>query len=181
MNIYISLLRGINVSGKNLIKMEALLKMYNSLGFSNVKTYLQSGNVIFSTTKSDSRRLTKEISDQIKIDFNLDVPVLVLTIDTLQRIIDNNPFLKDPNKEPEFLHVTFLSSPPGEYDTKTFEEKKSGGEEIVISTEAVYLYCPHGYGNTKLTNTFLEKKLKTGATTRNWKTTNKLLSIAKEP
>jgi uncharacterized protein (DUF1697 family) len=86
--------------------------------------------------------------------------------------------VKDSDKNHTFLHVTFLSSKPNIYYYKQIEDKKLGGEEIFFSDQAVYLYCPNGYGRTKLNNNFLEAKLKVGATTRNWKTTNELLKIA---
>jgi uncharacterized protein (DUF1697 family) len=178
MATYISILRGINVSGRNIIKMDALRKMYESLGFSGVTTYVQSGNVVFSGRDVETEKLETKITQQIKKDFGFDVPVIVLTTDMLQQIIDNNPFSKDQSKEPTFLHVTFLSSKRKAYDFKVIEEKKQNGEDIAITEQAVYLYCPNGYGNTKLHNTFLETKLKVNATTRNWKTTNELLKIA---
>ncbi|HEY6976364.1 MAG TPA: DUF1697 domain-containing protein [Chitinophagaceae bacterium] len=179
MTTYISILRGINVSGQKLIKMDALRKSYEKLGFHNVSTYVQSGNVIFMGKDGfELNKLGQKISRQIEKDFGFDVPVIVLSIDKLKQIIDNNPFLKDPGKEQTFLHVTFLSSKPDKYDYKTIEEKKQNGEEVFFADNAVYLYCPNGYGNTKLSNSFLETKLKVGATTRNWKTTNELLKMA---
>ena len=178
MKYFISILRGINVSGQKLIKMEALQKLYETLGFHNITTYVQSGNVIFASNEIDFRELEQKISRQIENDFGFDVPVIVLTIDKLKDVIENNPFLKDPNKDHSFLHVTFLSSPADNYDLKTIEDKKQSGEEIFFSDNAVYLYCPNGYGKTKLTNNLLEAKLKVAATTRNWKTANKLLSLA---
>ena len=179
MVIFVSILRGINVSGHNLISMDALRKMYKDLGFSNITTYVQSGNVVFTSTNTDPEKLEKKIAQQLKNSFGFDVPVIVLTIDKLQRIIDNNPFSKDLSKDQVFLHVTFFSSKPDMQQVSTIEEKKPAGEEIAVTEHAVYLYCPNGYGNTKLSNTFLEAKLKVEATTRNWKTTNKLLEIAK--
>ncbi|MCK9403428.1 MAG: DUF1697 domain-containing protein [Chitinophagaceae bacterium] len=180
MTTYISIVRGINVSGQKLIKMDALRKSYENLGFHDVTTYVQSGNVIFAGNDIELNNLEQKISRQIEKDFGFEVPVIVLTIDKLKQVIDNNPFLKDPNKDQTFLHVTFLSSKPEHYDHKTIEDKKQNGEEIFFSDNAVYLYCPNGYGRTKLTNNFLEAKLKVGATTRNWKTTNELLKIAKQ-
>lgn len=177
MQTYISLLRGINVSGKNLIKMDALKKSYENLGFHNVTTYVQSGNVVFSANDENVEALEQKIKRQVELDYELEVPVLVLTLEKLKQIIDNNPF-KD--KEVPFLHVTFLSSKPEIIDFKVIEEKKQNGEEIYFSENAIYLYCPNGYGKTKLTNNFLETKLKVIATTRNWKTTNELLKIAKQ-
>lgn len=178
MTTYISILRGINVSGKRLIKMDALRNLFESLGFQNIITYVQSGNVIFTSKESNAHNLELKISQQIEKNFGFDVPVIVLTIDHLKKIIEHNPFSNDSNKDPVFLHVTFLSSQPGHYDLKTIEDKKLNDEEILISNDAVYLYCPNGYGRTKLTNNFIEAKLKTGATTRNWKTTNELLRLA---
>lgn len=178
MKTYISILRGINVSGHKLIKMDALRNLYENMGFSNVTTYVQSGNVIFRGEDIELKILEKQISQQIEKEFGFQVPVIVLSIEKLQQIIDNNPFAEDKNKDQSFFHVTFLSSRPDKYDTNTIEDKKQNEEEISFSDNAVYLYCPNGYGRTKLTNNFLEAKLKVGATTRNWKTTQELLKIA---
>jgi uncharacterized protein (DUF1697 family) len=180
MTIYISILRGINVSGQKLIKMDALQRLYESLGFHSITTYVQSGNVVFAGNKAQPEELAQTITLQIEKDFGFNVPVIVLTIDTLKQIIDNNTFLKDSDKDTAFLHVTFLSSKPQNADFNAIEEKKLNGEEIFFSDNAIYLYCPNGYGKTKLTNGFLETKLKVEATTRNWKTTNELLRIAQE-
>lgn len=180
MMVYISILRGINVSGHKLIKMDALRKLYENLGFHSITTYVQSGNVVFSAADTDPKKLEEKISLQIEKDFGFDVPIIVLTISKLRQIIDDNPFLKDPNKNEAFLHVTFLSSKSEYTDFETIEGKKQSGEEIVFSEHAVYLYCPNGYGKTKLTNSFLEPKLKVVATTRNWKTTKELLKIAEQ-
>ena len=180
MTTYISMLRGINVSGHNLIKMDALRKLYENLGFKNVTTYVQSGNVVFTGNDIDVYELGQRISQQIEKDFRYEVPVIVLTLSKLKQIIDNNPFLKDLSKDIAYLHVTFLSSQPDHYDHKIIESKKQNEEEISFSDNAVYLYCPNGYGRTKLDNNFLEAKLKVGATTRNWKTTTELLRIAQE-
>ena len=180
MTTYISILRGINVSGQKLIKMDALRKMYENLGFQSVKTYVQSGNVIFKSKDFKIAGLEQTISRQIKKDFGFDVPVIVLTIDKLKKIIENSPFSKDLSKDASFLHVTFLSSKPKSFEREVIETKRSNKEEISFSDDAVYLYCPDGYGISKLSNNFLETKLKVGATTRNWKTTNELLKIAQE-
>ncbi|MDP4278021.1 MAG: DUF1697 domain-containing protein [Bacteroidota bacterium] len=181
MTTYISILRGINVSGQNLIKMDALQKLYENLGFHNVTTYVQSGNVVFKGDDFELNSLEQRISRQIEKDFGFDVPVIVLTVDKLKQIIDNNPFQNDLKKEHSYLHVTFLSSNPDHYAKKTIESKKQDEEEISFSENAIYLYCPRGYGKTKLTNNFLEAKLKVVATTRNWKTTNELFKIAQQP
>lgn len=181
MTTYISLLRGINVGGQKLIKMDALRKLYEKLGFHNITTYLQSGNVVFTGKKTKSVELSQAIIRQMRNDLSLDVPVIVLTVDNLKQIIDSNPFLKQGDKEPTFLYVTFLFSKPQKFDVSLIEAKKMSGEEISISDNAIYLYCPHGYGKTKLNNKFFEAKLKVIATTRNWETIQELFKIAQEP
>ena len=160
--------------------MDALRKLYVKLGFQNVTTYVQSGNVIFTDNDIDFKKLEQEISRQIEKDFGFDVPVIVLTIDKLKQITENNPFLNDPDKDKSFLYVTFLSSKPDLYDYKQIEDKIQNGEEIFFSDQAVYMYCPKEYGRTKLNNNFLEAKLKVRATTRNWRTTNELLKLAQQ-
>jgi len=178
MKTYICLLRGINVSGKNIIKMDALKQMFESLGATNVKTYIQSGNVVFQYKDEKPVALETLITSRILADFGFDVPVQVLSSEKLKRIVENNPFLKDSSKDEAFLHLTFLSEPPQKIDQEILFSKKTGNEEIVITDAVAYLYCPHGYGGTKLNNNFLENKLKVQATTRNWKTTLKLLEMA---
>ncbi|MFN8414730.1 MAG: DUF1697 domain-containing protein [Cytophagaceae bacterium] len=180
MATYISILRGINVSGKNIIKMETLRNMYESLGFKNCVTYIQSGNVVFESKKTTPEKLVSAISSAIEKEFGFEVPVLVLTVETLQEIINQNPFVKDKKKDVKFFHVTFLAELSGVKEYDSILDKGQAGEEIAITSKAVYLYCPKGYGNTKWTNTFLESKLKVKATTRNWKTTLELLKMAGE-
>lgn len=178
MEIYISILRGINVSGQKSIKMADLKAMYEKLGFSNVKTYVQSGNVIFQSKEEKTEILELKINGQIKAEFGFEVPVIVMNINQLKTIIESNPLKNVPEKEEKFLHITFLSSVPEIINEESIFSKRAGEEEIVISSNAVYLYCPHGYGTSKLTNSYFEKKLNVTATTRNWKTANELLKLA---
>ncbi len=180
MTTYISILRGINVSGKKLVKMDALSKMYESIGFKNIKTYVQSGNVVFASEENDLKKLEKIISSQIETEFGFNVPVIVFDTKTLETIIENNPFSKDSSKESVFMHVTFLAESPKEFDKEVITSKKQPDEEIAFAQNAVYLYCPNGYARTKLNNNYIESKLKVNATTRNWKTTNELLKLAVE-
>ena len=177
MTTYISILRGINVSGQKIIKMDALKRMYEKLNFENVQTYVQSGNVIFSVKETDTKEIEKIISSQIEKEFGFDVPVIVLSAKTLGTIIENNPFTNDNSKEPQFFHVTFLADSLIEFDKEKIVEKKHASEKIAFTPNAVYLYCPNGYGRTKLNNNFLENKLKVPTTTRNWKTTRELLKL----
>jgi len=118
------------------------------------------------------------ISHQIKSDFGFEVPVLVLHATELREIVEKNPFTSDQNRDFRSIYITFLSSKPDQIDPEILHHKKVIGEELSLTEKAVYLYCPNGYGKTKLTNIFIENKLRVRATTRNWKTTNELLLIA---
>ena len=176
---YISILRGINVSGHNIIKMDQLKKLISSLGFENVQTYIQSGNIIYQTKQSATLRLSERIKKEIHKVFGFDVPVQTLTIDILESIIQNNPFTKQ-SIDTAFLHITFLSAIPDAAKIEILKSIDTKNDCFEIIEQTMYLYCPNGYGNTKLTNTFVENKLKVGATTRNWKTSNELLNLAKK-
>jgi uncharacterized protein (DUF1697 family) len=180
MNTYIAILRGINVSGHHIIKMDTIKALFMRLGFRQVKTYVQSGNIVFSGNEENTVALANKISAGIKKEFGYEVPVIVMEKKTLGQIISDNPFSKDPDKDKAYIGVSFLASKPENPDTDAIEAKKQGEEEVAFSDKAVYLYCPHGYGKSKLTNNLIEAKLKVGATTRNWKTTLKLLELAEE-
>src|SRR5690606_14826179 len=108
----------------------------------------------------------------------LKVPVIIWTIEELKQYIEDNPLIK--NRDEAFLYFTFLAEKPIDYKKEQIRDKKAENEEIEISERIVYLYCPNGYGKTKLTNTFLENTLKVTATTRNFRTTNELLKIAEQ-
>lgn len=178
MNKYISILRGINVSGSKMIKMEALRKLYEDLKFKNVKTYIQSGNVVFEDKAANSKVLEQRIKKKILDVFGFDVPVMVKETSELIVVLKNNPFVNKRNEDVTKLHVTFLSDEPDETLLAKIREKQYDPDEYIISGTAIYLFCPNGYGNTKLNNNFFENKLKVTATTRNWKTVNELVSLA---
>ncbi len=177
MQTYISILRGINVSGHRLIKMDALKKMFEKMGFENVTTYLQSGNVVFQCKEKSCKQLELLISGKIKDTFDFEVPVIVKTEQDLATIHKNNPFINLQNKDIQYLHVTFISDRP----TKDSIENICGDfgkDEFIFLENVIYLFCPTGYGNSKLTNNYFENKLKLTATTRNWKTVSALSGIA---
>jgi uncharacterized protein (DUF1697 family) len=180
MKTYLAILRGINVSGKNVIKMLELKALFESLKFSNVKTYIQSGNVCFKAKAQKNQSIVSVISDAIKKQFNFDVPVIVFEADYLQNIIKENPFLNTKTIDETHLHITFFNSKPDIQLVNDLSLEIYKPDLAVWGDNAVYLYCPKGYGNTKLNNSFFEKKLKCIATTRNWKTVNVLLNMAKE-
>ncbi|MBI3259416.1 MAG: DUF1697 domain-containing protein [Ignavibacteriae bacterium] len=179
MQTYITVLRGINVSGQKLIKMDALRSALETLGLNKVTTYIQSGNIVFQKDESNCASLESMIHSVIADKFGFDVKVLVLTKEYLHSIADNNPFVNDRNEDIAFLHTTFLSEQPSDVLFEKLRTVDYGTGEFLLGDKAVYLFCTKGYGNTKLSNTFFESKLKVTATTRNWRTVNELLGIAK--
>lgn len=177
---YICILRGINVSGQKIIKMEALKELCIALHFQNIQTYIQSGNIVFQTKKTASEELEKEISKGIATKFGFDVPVILIELTEWEDILSANPFLKDETKDNTYFHISFLSKNPSHEDFTKIEAVRYAPDEFYLVGRAIYLYCPNGYGNSKLTNNFFEHKLNLVATTRNWKTSNELLRIAKK-
>jgi uncharacterized protein (DUF1697 family) len=178
MNTYISFLRGINVGGHAKIKMKELSELYESFGFKNVKTYVQSGNVVFDSA-GESDKISKKIETGIQKQFGLDVKVMVRTPEEIKRIIKNNPFLKRKAIDIVRLHVIFLSEKPEPALIKDLKVNKKESEEFIISGSEIYLYFPEGMGTAKLQPGILEKKLNVAATARNWNTVNALAEMAK--
>ena len=175
---YISMLRGINISGHKLIKMEELRALYESLGFENVRSYIQSGNVIFECPDSDVSELEMKIENEIEETFGFPVNVTIRTKKEFQEVIENNPFYGETRREDiKKLHVTFLSDTPTASSLQEIEGSTYGPDQMVIAGKEIYVFCPDGYGRTKFTNNFFEKKLKLSATSRIWKTVNRLYDM----
>jgi uncharacterized protein (DUF1697 family) len=179
MSNYIAMLRGINVSGHCIIKMERLRASFAALGFSNVKTYIQSGNVVFEAAKDSTVSVSEKIQQMILRDFGFSVPVFLRTSKEMEEIIECNPLLKTPSIDQAKLHVTFLSDEPPKTAPASLQAMAAKSEQFRVVGREIYLYCPNGYGITKLSNTAIEKKLSVGATTRNWKTVNTLLAMTR--
>ena len=176
---YIGMLRGVNVGAHRRIKMEDLRMMGSRLGFQNVQTYVQSGNIVFQTATSERPTpLSKRITGAILHDFGFQVPVIIRTSEEMGRVITGNPFLKEKDIELSKLHVTFLSERPRAGSLKKLETISMGPDRFYPGSNEIYLYCPGGYGVTKLSNAAIEKTLSVEATTRNWKTTNTLFEMA---
>jgi len=179
----IALLRGINVSGQRMIKMKDLQGLMEALNLRNVRTYLQSGNVIFDDPGSSPNNLGKEIEEMILDRLNLVVPVILRSGDEIMQISGVNPFLSGRNEDITKLCVTFLSEEPSPVSIEKLHAAKakiSSGDEFVLMKKEIYLFCPGGFGNTKFSNGFLENKLMVTATTRNWKTISELAAMARQ-
>lgn len=177
MKTYIALLRGINVSGQKIIKMELLRKALAELEFANVSTYIQSGNILFQSPLSDAKKIEKQIHDLIEKHFGFDVPVIVVTPDALRSVIDKNPYAHENIAEPQ-PYVAFLSAVPTEENVAVLSAMDFQDDRFQTIGKTMYLHYADGAGTTKLSNAVIEKKLNLVSTARNWKTVKKLIELA---
>lgn len=176
---YVALFRGVNV-GSVTVRMDALRSAFEALGLVRVRTYVQSGNVVFETAKRPALALGRAIERRVLRDFGHAVPVFLKTESQMAAVVRGNPFLKEKSIDPSKLHVTFLSGRPGNKAAGLLEGLVAESERFFIAREEVYLYCPDGYGRSKLANNALERKLSLVATTRNWRTVTTLLEMVRE-
>jgi uncharacterized protein (DUF1697 family) len=176
--VFVVMLRGVNVSGHNRLPMADFAAALSELGFGGVTTYVQSGNAVFSG-RGQPPTVAAKVSRQLAERFELDVPIVVRTADELRSVLVANPYLaveRDPTK----LHVTFLVGAPGAAAGSIEPPANPGRDSFDVVGREVYLHCPDGYGRTKLTNDFFERRLRTTATTRNWRTVLALAELCEE-
>ncbi len=162
--------------------MADIKALYESLGLADVITYIQSGNVVFATDiPASNTDLARTLEQAIAKQYLFDVPVIVRSSAEIRHILEANPFVRREGISSEKLHVTFLAEAPPVKELEKVRALNYSPDEFVISGTEVFLYCPGGYGETKLSNKFFESKLKVSATTRNWNTVNKLVELATTP
>jgi uncharacterized protein (DUF1697 family) len=161
-------LRAINVSGRNMIKMAHLCDLFKEAGCTSVTTYLQSGNVIFDYSRKLSG-FDAILEKAVAARFSLDVPVIIRTLDEIASFEQRNSLLKK-SADLSLLHVTMFKNLIDTGATEKLAAKQAGDEAFVVDGREVFLYCPHGYGTTKLNNANLEKICGQEGTTRSWKT-----------
>jgi uncharacterized protein (DUF1697 family) len=178
MSTMISMLRGVNVGGHHKIKMTELRALYESLGYSNVRTYIQSGNVLFETTESGDERLSKKIGAAIEKKFGFCPEVIVRTVDEMRSVVKRNPFAKQ-DFEPGKLAVFFLARDPGKAARDAVARIEAHPEVIKPVGSEIYIYFPDGQGRSKLKFNLIEKAInKVAWTARNWNTVEKLLEMS---
>jgi uncharacterized protein (DUF1697 family) len=174
------MLRGINVTGHNRIRMEDLRALVAGLGHSDVSTYIQSGNVIFRGPEgADPATIARGLEAAIAAELGLDVAVLLRSREELAAVTGSNPFLAG-GADPRYLHATFLGEAPAAATVNALAVPDVAPDEYRILDREIYLHTPNGYGRTKLNNAFWERKLGLPATTRNWNTVTTLLRLAGE-
>ena len=174
MKKYIALLRGINVSGHKIIKMEELRRKMESSGFQNVKTYIQSGNLIFESTATAKESVQKSIAELIKKEYGFDVGVIVLDKSDIAAAIAENPYSHEKETGTKRIYVVFLSAVPSAKNVELLDLQKFAPDEFRVIGSNIYIRFAISASDSKFTNTYIESRLKVVSTTRNWNTTLKL-------
>lgn len=178
MKVYIALFRGINVGGKNILPMKNLIGLFNDMGFTNVKTYIQSGNLVFSGNEQDPQQLSDRIRSSIKNRYHLEPRVQILNIEEFEKAIQNNPF-PESESNPKSLHLGFLSEEPKNPDLNKLEEIRKESERFRLIGKVFYLIAPEGVGRSKLA-AGSERLLDVSMTDRNWRTVCKIRDMVNE-
>jgi len=164
---YVALLRGINVGSGRKVPMAELRALFATLGHTNTRTYIQSGNVVFTAKAAQPERVRTAIEDAVGNEFGFEVGVLLRTPAELASVVKRNPFGAD-------AYVTFLDVVAPAKAVTAIDPAPFRPDEFAVSGREVFVRCPNGYGRTKINNAFFERKLATRATTRNWKTVTTL-------
>jgi len=171
----VALLRGVNVGGKNRLPMAPLAAMFEAAGCRNVRTYIQSGNVVF---EAAPRGLAARIEAAILKDFGFAAPVTLRTRGEFEAVVRGNPFL--PGADESHLYVGFLAGVPAPQAVKKLDPRRSPPDRFQVIGREVYLLLPNGVGRSKLTNAWFDRALETVCTIRNWRTVKQLLAMCGE-
>jgi uncharacterized protein (DUF1697 family) len=173
---YAAFLRGINVGGKNKIKMETLREICAALGFKAVKTYINSGNIIFETVKSDDKKLAAKIEKAIEKEFGLNIKTMVRSLAEIEAIVENNPFDGQFENDRD-LHVFFLEEDLPEEKRELLLSNNSETEMFAVRNREIYCLLRVSVLDSLMGKDYIGKKLKVSATARNWRTVNKILEL----
>ena len=176
-DVNIALLRGINVGGKNRLPMKDLAAMFVDAGCDDVRTYIQSGNVVFRVDPASADGIPAQIGASILDRFGYEIPVVTRRARDLEAILEANPFV-EAGAETDRLHVVFLADAPDAEHLEALDPDRSPPDEFAVRGREIYLHCPNGLARSKLTNAWFDSRLSTVSTMRNWKTVRKLLELA---
>lgn len=182
MKNYIALFRGINVGGHNRLLMKELRSLMNNLGYQNVNTYIQSGNVAFQAEETNIQQLSDDMSAEIEKNYGFKPHILVLTLQELKGAVESNPF-PEAESDPKLLHLYFLISEPQYPDLEALEDIKTEGERFELKNNVFYLHAPDGIGRSKLAGMLAgrsEKVFGCPVTGRNWRTVQKVMEMVEE-
>jgi uncharacterized protein (DUF1697 family) len=178
--IHLCLLRGINVSGHNMIKMETLKTTLEAIGFQNVQTYIQSGNVFVDSDEENAAKVGFLIKQEIFKAFGHEVPIVVIAKSDLEKSFKNNPFLKEKEVDTKKLYVAFVSTTLRSESINDLKMSQVKPDEAHIDENRIYIKYAVGAGKTRFDQKYIEKKLNVTATIRNWNTVTQLLKMYEE-
>jgi uncharacterized protein (DUF1697 family) len=178
MTVMVSLLRAVNVGGRNIIRMDALKRLYQQLGFDDPQTYVQSGNVVFGTRGRNLTRLATPIEDALEQTFGFRPTVFLRSCSELRDVVARNPFAGDPGIDGAKLLVTFLSREPEAELREKILALPATSEQIRFFGSEMYIYFPDGMGRSKLAARLADRSTALFGTSRNWNTVCKLLAMA---
>jgi uncharacterized protein (DUF1697 family) len=176
---YVALLRGVNVGGKHILPMKHLSGIFSDAKCGDVRTYIQSGNVIFSAPAGGVEKIPQLIAKSIESQFGFPVPVILRSSEEIARVLRDNPFLKTGASE-NALYVYFLADQPATSALAKLDPKRSAPDEYRVVGREIYMHLPNGMGRTKLTSAYFDSQLATVATARNWATVMKVHEMLKE-
>lgn len=174
---YVALLRSVNVGGHGRIGMKELRDSFEGLGYGNVVTYIQTGNVLFDAWSKSEAAVVSAIEERLDQDFGDSPAVILRSVPELLRVGRASPYAK-AGADPARHHVTFLAEQPEKKKVTSLVLPASGRDKLVVDGREVYVHTPDGYGTSKLSGAFLERRLGVLSTTRNWNTVTKLCALA---
>ncbi len=173
---FVALLRGINLGSANRLAMKDLVGLFEKAGCVDVKTYIQSGNLVFCSSAAVAKRIAEQIRADIERRFGMRVPVVLRTAEELRAVVRDNPFLAAGADEDK-CHVMFLAEKPDKKACASLDPQRSPPDAFVVKGREVYLFLPNGMARTKLSNGYFDSKLATVSTARNWRTVMKLVEM----
>jgi uncharacterized protein (DUF1697 family) len=180
MAVHVAFLRAVNVGGRSSLAMADLRKLGEGLGFTNVRTLLQSGNLVFDSAAKKAPALESALEAALK-SHGIETDFMVRRADELDAVIAANPFPNEAKADPGHLVVMFLKDAPGAKAVEALQAAVKGREMIRHQGRELYIVYPDGIGRSKLTNTFIESRLDTRGTGRNWNTLTKLAALTSSP
>jgi uncharacterized protein (DUF1697 family) len=173
-DVQVALLRGINVGGKNILPMKTLVSIFEDAGCKQVRTYIQSGNVLFRTSAARVEKVLGVVTAAVSRRLGKPIPIVTRSAAQLQSVVQHNPFLS-PGIDVGSLHVAFLAKRPGKAAIDSLDPERSPPDEFVVRGREIYVRFPNGVARSRLTNAYFDKRLTTTSTVRNWRTVLKLV------
>lgn len=177
--VHVALLRGVNVGGKHRLPMKDLSALFLEAGCATAQTYIQSGNVVLRASPAVVTTLARDVEAAITRRFGFSTPVVLRSAKELARALAANPFASEGVEE-DALHVAFLADRPARAAVASLDPRRSPPDRFAVVGREVYLCCPNGMARTKLTTAWLDARLGTVATVRNWRTARALASLAED-